>query len=266
VTRGFSNYDITVTQYGEQHVYVYVVPFEWSGDCSQAVPVSSGNGGTFGKLLDLGEDPNPPPALQPSTVSLSGLVLTGEVRVGSTVSRTYLVDPLDARIWTEWHVDGVAVSKGPSSYTVKPGDVGLPLVVKVQAKITIANSDGTTTIKDVWRQTAPVVIQPVAAPPAPTTVTLSGLVLTGEARVGSTVSRSYVVDPLDASIWTEWHVDGVKVREGPSSYMIPADPGLVGKSLTVKVRALIRVPDGAGGSKKVEQWRHTTVIIQPATP
>jgi hypothetical protein len=99
--------------------------------------------------------------------------------------------------------------------------------------------------------------------PPSRSLTLTGLAITGEPRVGSTVSRTYLADPPDATIWTEWHINDARVAEGSGAFKIPATVE-AGDQLTVKVQASLRIPAGDGTIKTITQWRHTTVTVQAA--
>ncbi|MDO4482884.1 MAG: SH3 domain-containing protein [Clostridia bacterium] len=156
----------------------------------------------------------------PVTVKTADKVITAVVINESIAHKgdelTFTTTPAGADCTVEWLVDGAAAA-ATATYTVKTGDVGKPITVKVTGKGEYTGSAAST-----------------ALIPVPDSVTdvVTGVVLDKtQAKTGEVLTAT--VEPAMADVVYSWTVGGAAQSETTNQYTVKSDD--IGKEIQVTV-------------------------------
>ena len=205
--------------------------------------------------------PNPGPGPQPNPGGGNGIAtLSGEAKVGQTL--TVNINDIDGvpsgGIAYQWMANGKAINNATAStYTITPSDKGKHISVHIEYTDFLGNqesinSDATAAIGD---GTTPIPPQPPAQNHAPS----GNLTISGEAKIGQTLSvRSTLADEDGMGTVTyRWLADGKEIGVGASYTLTEAEKG---KSITVKAE----YTDGKGTAESVSS--SATAAVEDAAP
>ena len=205
--------------------------------------------------------PNPGPGPQPNPGGGNGIAtLSGEAKVGQTL--TVNINDIDGvpsgGITYQWMANGKAINNATAStYTITPSDKGKHISVHIEYTDFLGNqesinSDATAAIGD---GTTPIPPQPPAQNHAPS----GNLMISGEAKIGQTLSvRSTLADEDGMGTVTyRWLADGKEIGVGASYTLTEAEKG---KSITVKAE----YTDGKGTAESVSS--SATAAVEEAAP
>ena len=205
--------------------------------------------------------PNPGPGPQPNPGGGNGIAtLSGEAKVGQTL--TVNINDIDGvpsgGIAYQWMANGKAINNATAStYTITPSDKGKHISVHIEYTDFLGNqesinSDATAAIGD---GTTPIPPQPPAQNHAPS----GNLMISGEAKIGQTLSvRSTLADEDGMGTVTyRWLADGKEIGVGASYTLTEAEKG---KSITVKAE----YTDGKGTAESVSS--SATAAVEDAAP
>ena len=211
--------------------------------------------------------PTPPPQPQPPGNNQPGSVtIAGEAKVGQTLTATaHDADGLPANINYGWFAGGNPIGTG-ATYTVKPADKGKTITVKAiytdgAGHAEVVSSDPTAEVSDA----APTPQPP--QPPATNHEPVGSVTITGDAKVGETLTASNDLKDDDGlgTITYRWLANGEEVGKGASYTLQDTDKG---KTITVKAE----YTDGKGTAESVESAKtaevaeNTAPTPQPPTP
>ena len=211
--------------------------------------------------------PTPPPQPQPPGNNQPGSVtIAGEAKVGQTLTATaHDADGLPANINYGWFAGGNPIGTG-ATYTVKPADKGKTITVKAiytdgAGHAEVVSSDPTAEVSDA----APTPQPP--QPPATNHEPVGSVTITGDAKVGETLTASNDLKDDDGlgTITYRWLANGEEVGKGASYTLQDTDKG---KTITVKAE----YTDGKGTAESVESAKtaevaeNTAPNPQPPTP
>ena len=205
--------------------------------------------------------PNPGPGPQPNPGGGNGIAtLSGEAKVGQTL--TVNINDIDGvpsgGIAYQWMANGKAINNATAStYTITPSDKGKHISVHIEYTDFLGNqesinSDATAAIGD---GTTPIPPQPPAQNHAPS----GNLTISGEAKIGQTLSvRSTLADEDGMGTVTyRWLADGKEIGVGASYTLTEAEKG---KTITVKAE----YTDGKGTAESVSS--SATAAVEDAAP
>ena len=205
--------------------------------------------------------PNPGPGPQPNPGGGNGIAtLSGEAKVGQTL--TVNINDIDGvpsgGIAYQWMANGKAINNATAStYTITPSDKGKHISVHIEYTDFLGNqesinSDATAAIGD---GTTPIPPQPPAQNHAPS----GNLMISGEAKIGQTLSvRSTLADEDGMGTVTyRWLADGKEIGVGASYTLTEAEKG---KTITVKAE----YTDGKGTAESVSST--ATAAVEDAAP
>ena len=205
--------------------------------------------------------PNPGPGPQPNPGGGNGIAtLSGEAKVGQTL--TVNINDIDGvpsgGIAYQWMANGKAINNATAStYTITPSDKGKHISVHIEYTDFLGNqesinSDATAAIGD---GTTPIPPQPPAQNHAPS----GNLMISGEAKIGQTLSvRSTLADEDGMGTVTyHWLADGKEIGVGASYTLTEAEKG---KTITVKAE----YTDGKGTAESVSS--SATAAVEDAAP
>ena len=205
--------------------------------------------------------PNPGPGPQPNPGGGNGIAtLSGEAKVGQTL--TVNINDIDGvpsgGIAYQWMANGKAINNATAStYTITPSDKGKHISVHIEYTDFLGNqesinSDATAAIGD---GTTPIPPQPPAQNHAPS----GNLMISGEAKIGQTLSvRSTLADEDGMGTVTyRWLADGKEIGVGASYTLTEAEKG---KTITVKAE----YTDGKGTAESVSS--SATAAVEDAAP
>ena len=211
--------------------------------------------------------PTPPPQPQPPGNNQPGSVtIAGEAKVGQTLTATaHDADGLPANINYGWFAGSTPLGTG-ATYTIKPADKGKTITVKAiytdgAGHAEVVSSDPTAEVSDA----APTPQPP--QPPATNHEPVGSVTITGDAKVGETLTASNDLKDDDGmgQITYRWFADGKEIGQGASYTLQDADKG---KTITVKAE----YTDGKGTAETVESAKtaevaeNTAPNPQPPTP
>ena len=203
--------------------------------------------------------PTPPPQPQPPGNNQPGSVtIAGEAKVGQTLTATaHDADGLPANINYGWFAGGNPIGTG-ATYTVKPADKGKTITVKAiytdgAGHAEVVSSDPTAEVSDA----APTPQPP--QPPATNHEPVGSVTITGDAKVGETLTASNDLKDDDGmgQITYRWFADGKEIGQGASYTLTDADKG---KTITVKAE----YTDGKGTAESVESAKTAEVAENTA--
>ena len=205
--------------------------------------------------------PTPPPQPQPPGNNQPGSVtIAGEAKVGQTLTATaHDADGLPANINYGWFAGGNPIGTG-ATYTVKPADKGKTITVKAiytdgAGHAEVVSSDPTAEVSDA----APTPQPP--QPPATNHEPVGSVTITGDAKVGETLTASNDLKDDDGmgQITYRWFAGGQEVGKGGSYTLQDTDKG---KTITVKAE----YTDGKGTAETVESAKTAEVADNGQTP
>lgn len=143
-------------------------------------------------------------AVEPAAVVLSGVTISGTAQYGATLTASATLGTQGANLAYQWYRNGFPISgaQGPT-YPVGLSDIG--------TSITVAATASKTTYLTSTRISQPVV--PVAAP-----ISMSGVTISGTARVFSTLTANVSVSTVGTSVAYQWYRNGTTLVGTGSSY------------------------------------------------
>ena len=205
--------------------------------------------------------PQPPGNNQPGSVTIAG-----EAKVGETLTATaHDADGVPANVNYGWFAGSTPLGTG-ATYTVKPADKGKTITVKAiytdgAGHAEVVSSDPTAEVSDA----APTPQPP--QPPATNHEPVGSVTITGDAKVGETLTASNDLKDDDGmgQITYRWFADGKEIGQGASYTLQDTDKG---KTITVKAE----YTDGKGTAETVESAKtaevaeNTAPNPQPPTP
>ena len=200
-----------------------------------------GHGGTVSKTLTLNVQddpnyptPNPQPPTPPGTNHEGTVSITGEAKVGETLTATVNDDDgVPANVTYQWLANGVAITGATgSSYQLTTAEAGKTISVRATYTDNAQHSEAPTSTA-----TVPVVdpTNPNPQPPQPQPNHEGTVSITGEAKVGETLTAE-VQDQdgvPDTGVTYQWLRDGKEIAGATGkSYTLTADD--VGQKISVK--------------------------------
>ena len=205
--------------------------------------------------------PQPPGNNQPGSVTIAG-----DAKVGETLTATaHDADGVPANVNYGWFAGSTPLGTG-ATYTVKPADKGKTITVKAiytdgAGHAEVVSSDPTAEVSDA----APTPQPP--QPPATNHEPVGSVTITGDAKVGETLTASNDLKDDDGmgQITYRWFADGKEIGQGASYTLQDTDKG---KTITVKAE----YTDGKGTAETVESAKTAEVAEniapnpQPPTP
>ena len=205
--------------------------------------------------------PQPPGNNQPGSVTIAG-----DAKVGETLTATaHDADGVPANVNYGWFAGSTPLGTG-ATYTVKPADKGKTITVKAiytdgAGHAEVVSSDPTAEVSDA----APTPQPP--QPPATNHEPVGSVAITGDAKVGETLTASNDLKDDDGmgQITYRWFADGKEIGQGASYTLQDTDKG---KTITVKAE----YTDGKGTAETVESAKtaevaeNTAPNPQPPTP
>ncbi|WP_314261274.1 Ig-like domain-containing protein [Cardiobacterium hominis] len=200
--------------------------------------------------------PTPPPQPQPPGNNQPGSVtITGDAKVGQTLTATaHDADGVPANVNYGWFAGSTPLGTG-ATYTVKPADKGKTITVKAiytdgAGHAEVASSDPTAEVSDA---------APTPQPPATNHEPVGSVTITGNAKVGETLTASNDLKDDDGlgQITYRWFADGKEIGQGASYTLQDADKG---KTITVKAE----YTDGKGTAESVESAKTAEVAENTA--
>ena len=205
--------------------------------------------------------PQPPGNNQPGSVTIAG-----DAKVGETLTATaHDADGVPANVNYGWFAGSTPLGTG-ATYTVKPADKGKTITVKAiytdgAGHAEVVSSDPTAEVSDA----APTPQPP--QPPATNHEPVGSVTITGDAKVGETLTASNDLKDDDGmgQITYRWFADGKEIGQGASYTLQDTDKG---KTITVKAE----YTDGKGTAETVESAKtaevaeNTAPNPQPPTP
>ena len=197
--------------------------------------------------------PQPPGNNQPGSVTIAG-----EAKVGETLTATaHDADGVPANVNYGWFAGSTPLGTG-ATYTVKPADKGKTITVKAiytdgAGHAEVVSSDPTAEVSDA----APTPQPP--QPPATNHEPVGSVTITGDAKVGETLTASNDLKDDDGmgQITYRWFADGKEIGQGASYTLTDADKG---KTITVKAE----YTDGKGTAESVESAKTAEVAENTA--
>ena len=208
--------------------------------------------------------PTPPPQPQPPGNNQPGSVtITGDAKVGQTLTATaHDADGLPANINYGWFAGSTPLGTG-ATYTIKPADKGKTITVKAiytdgAGHAEVVSSDPTAEVSDAAPTPQPP--QP-PTPPAANHDPVGSVTITGEAKVGQTLTAANDLKDEDGlgHITYRWLANGEEIGKGASYTLQDADKG---KTITVKAE----YTDGKGTAETVESAKTAEVADNGQTP
>ena len=205
--------------------------------------------------------PTPPPQPQPPGNNQPGSVtITGDAKVGETLTATaHDADGVPANVNYGWFAGSTPLGTG-ATYTVKPADKGKTITVKAiytdgAGHAEVVSSDPTAEVSDA----APTPQPP--QPPATNHEPVGSVTITGDAKVGETLTASNDLKDDDGmgQITYRWFAGGQEVGKGASYTLQDTDKG---KTITVKAE----YTDGKGTAETVESAKTAEVADNGQTP
>ena len=205
--------------------------------------------------------PTPPPQPQPPGNNQPGSVtITGDAKVGETLTATaHDADGVPANVNYGWFAGSTPLGTG-ATYTVKPADKGKTITVKAiytdgAGHAEVVSSDPTAEVSDA----APTPQPP--QPPATNHEPVGSVTITGDAKVGETLTASNDLKDDDGmgQITYRWFADGKEIGQGASYTLQDTDKG---KTITVKAE----YTDGKGTAETVESAKTAEVADNGQTP
>ena len=199
--------------------------------------------------------PQPPGNNQPGSVTIAG-----DAKVGETLTATaHDADGVPANVNYGWFAGSTPLGTG-ATYTVKPADKGKTITVKAiytdgAGHAEVASSDPTAEVSDA----APTPQPP--QPPATNHEPVGSVTITGDAKVGETLTASNDLKDDDGmgQITYRWFADGKEIGQGASYTLQDTDKG---KTITVKAE----YTDGKGTAETVESAKTAEVADNGQTP
>ena len=199
--------------------------------------------------------PQPPGNNQPGSVTIAG-----DAKVGETLTATaHDADGVPANVNYGWFAGSTPLGTG-ATYTVKPADKGKTITVKAiytdgAGHAEVVSSDPTAEVSDA----APTPQPP--QPPATNHEPVGSVTITGDAKVGETLTASNDLKDDDGmgQITYRWFADGKEIGQGASYTLQDTDKG---KTITVKAE----YTDGKGTAETVESAKTTEVADNGQTP
>ena len=226
-----------------------------------------GHGGTVSKTLTLNVQddpnyptPNPQPPTPPGTNHEGTVSITGEAKVGETLTATVNDDDgVPANVTYQWLANGVAIAGATgSSYQLTAAEAGKTISVRATYTDNAQHSEA-----PISSATAPVVdpANPNPQPPVPPTNHEGTVTITGEAKVGETLTATVNDDDgVPANVTYQWLANGVAIAGATgSSYQLTANDA--GK--TISVRATYT--DNANHSEAPTSTA-TVPVVDPTNP
>ena len=197
--------------------------------------------------------PQPPGNNQPGSVTIAG-----EAKVGETLTATaHDADGVPANVNYGWFAGSTPLGTG-ATYTVKPADKGKTITVKAiytdgAGHAEVVSSDPTAEVSDA----APTPQPP--QPPATNHEPVGSVTITGDAKVGETLTASNDLKDDDGmgQITYRWFADGKEIGQGASYTLQDTDKG---KTITVKAE----YTDGKGTAETVESAKTAEVAENTA--
>ena len=199
--------------------------------------------------------PQPPGNNQPGSVTIAG-----DAKVGETLTATaHDADGVPANVNYGWFAGSTPLGTG-ATYTVKPADKGKTITVKAiytdgAGHAEVVSSDPTAEVSDA----APTPQPP--QPPATNHEPVGSVTITGDAKVGETLTASNDLKDDDGlgQITYRWFADGKEIGQGASYTLQDTDKG---KTITVKAE----YTDGKGTAETVESAKTAEVADNGQTP
>ena len=199
--------------------------------------------------------PQPPGNNQPGSVTIAG-----DAKVGETLTATaHDADGVPANVNYGWFAGSTPLGTG-ATYTVKPADKGKTITVKAiytdgAGHAEVVSSDPTAEVSDA----APTPQPP--QPPATNHEPVGSVAITGDAKVGETLTASNDLKDDDGmgQITYRWFAGGQEVGKGASYTLQDTDKG---KTITVKAE----YTDGKGTAETVESAKTAEVADNGQTP
>ncbi|VEG78322.1 Serralysin G precursor [Cardiobacterium hominis] len=199
--------------------------------------------------------PQPPGNNQPGSVTIAG-----DAKVGETLTATaHDADGVPANVNYGWFAGSTPLGTG-ATYTVKPADKGKTITVKAiytdgAGHAEVVSSDPTAEVSDA----APTPQPP--QPPATNHEPVGSVTITGDAKVGETLTASNDLKDDDGmgQITYRWFAGGQEVGKGASYTLQDTDKG---KTITVKAE----YTDGKGTAETVESAKTAEVADNGQTP
>ena len=210
------------------------------------------------EVSDAAPTPQPPTPQPTNHEPVGSVTITGDAKVGETLTASNDLKDDDGmgQITYRWFADGKEIGQG-ASYTLQDTDKGKTITVKAEY------TDGKGTAETVESaKTAEVADNgqtPPPQPPATNHEPVGSVTITGDAKVGETLTASNDLKDDDGlgQITYRWFAGGQEVGKGASYTLTDADKG---KTITVKAE----YTDGKGTAESVESAKTVEVAENTA--
>ena len=210
------------------------------------------------EVSDAAPTPQPPQPPATNHEPVGSVTIMGDAKVGETLTASNDLKDDDGlgQITYRWFAGGQEVGKG-ASYTLQDADKGKTITVKAEY------TDGKGTAETVESaKTAEVADNgqtPPPQPPATNHEPVGSVTITGDAKVGETLTASNDLKDDDGlgQITYRWFAGGQEVGKGASYTLTDADKG---KTITVKAE----YTDGKGTAESVESAKTVEVAENTA--
>ena len=214
------------------------------------------------EVSDAAPTPQPPQPPATNHEPVGSVTITGDAKVGETLTASNDLKDDDGmgQITYRWFADGKEIGQG-ASYTLQDTDKGKTITVKAEytdGKGTAETVESAKTA-EVAENTAPTPQPP--QPPATNHEPVGSVTITGDAKVGETLTASNDLKDDDGmgQITYRWFADGKEIGQGASYTLQDTDKG---KTITVKAE----YTDGKGTAETVESAKTAEVADNGQTP
>ena len=216
------------------------------------------------EVSDAAPTPQPPQPPATNHEPVGSVTITGDAKVGETLTASNDLKDDDGmgQITYRWFADGKEIGQG-ASYTLQDTDKGKTITVKAEytdGKGTAETVESAKTA-EVAENTAPNPQPPMPQPPATNHEPVGSVTITGDAKVGETLTASNDLKDDDGlgQITYRWFAGGQEVGKGGSYTLQDTDKG---KTITVKAE----YTDGKGTAETVESAKTAEVADNGQTP
>ena len=249
-----STYTITPSDKGK-HISVHIEYTDFLGN------QESINSDATAAIGD-GTTPIPPQPPVQNHAPSGNLMISGEAKIGQTLSvRSTLADEDGMGTVTyRWLADGKEIGVG-ASYTLTEAEKGKSITVKAEytdgkGTAESVSSSATAAVEDAVPSPQP---NPNPQPPAQNHMPSGGVSISGETKVGGTLTAHNTLDDADGmgTVTYRWLADGKEIGVGASYTLTEAEKG---KSITVKAE----YTDGKGTAESVSS--SATAAVEDAAP
>ena len=249
-----STYTITPSDKGK-HISVHIEYTDFLGN------QESINSDATAAIGD-GTTPIPPQPPVQNHAPSGNLTISGEAKIGQTLSvRSTLADEDGMGTVTyRWLADGKEIGVG-ASYTLTEAEKGKSITVKAEytdgkGTAESVSSSATAAVEDAAPSPQP---NPTPQPPAQNHMPSGSVSISGETKVGGTLTAHNTLDDADGmgTVTYHWLADGKEIGVGASYTLTEAEKG---KTITVKAE----YTDGKGTAESVSS--SASAAVEDAAP